>query len=406
MPTIAFYFPYGSIGGVSVLFLRLAARLTESYRVIIMDLNDGYMANHLPQGCEFLPYDQPEKLPEDSLLILQSCPLWRIKGLAMFPKGTRIFFWNLHPDNLTPRLVSWGLNSSWHHFAAAFIHALSRGRRQKLRMLVSHLIERKSIVFMDRENARKTTTSLGLSANDCVYLPILTDEPTLSREPFDAIDTLECGWIGRLEDFKMPILLHLIDRLDQIASPKPRLTIVGDGSGRKAIEAALEKCRNLSVQFTGTIGFQDLDSKIVRFHALFAMGTSALEGAKLGIPTFCLDYSYRPITGLYRFRYIFETHGYNLGEEIGERHLESQSSLEAKISDLIQSPNELGERCRRHWEGSYSPEFVVKRFVDLVENSNAPIEELVDLNLGRSDFFSYLKSLLLKPSAVTGFIGT
>ena len=83
---IVLYFPYLSVGGVSVLFLRIAKLYRESHRVILMDLENGYMAQNLPEGVELLTYDQKEKVPEDAVIIFQGVYPWRIRNFNKFPK--------------------------------------------------------------------------------------------------------------------------------------------------------------------------------------------------------------------------------------------------------------------------------------------------------------------------------
>ncbi len=49
---------------------------------------------------------------------------------------------------------------------------------------------------------------------------------------------------------------------------------------------------------------------------LFAMGTSTLDGAKLGIPTVRLDYSYKSIPKNYKYKFFHEVKGYSMGERV------------------------------------------------------------------------------------------
>ena len=48
------------------------------------------------------------------------------------------------------------------------------------------------------------------------------------------------------------------------------------------------------------------------------MGTAALEGAKLGIPTILLDISYKSIKSEYNYRWLYERDGKTLGDNINE----------------------------------------------------------------------------------------
>ena len=48
----------------------------------------------------------------------------------------------------------------------------------------------------------------------------------------------------------------------------------------------------------------------------FGMGTTGLDGAKMGIPTVLIDFSYKPFPKNYGYRWLFETKNYCLGNDI------------------------------------------------------------------------------------------
>ena len=96
------YFPYPSVGGVSVLFLRVAKLLKGSRRVIIMDLEDGFMARNLPEGVEFIAHDAKHMVPQDAVVVFQACFPWTVSTIDQFPSTAKLLFWHLHPDNYLP----------------------------------------------------------------------------------------------------------------------------------------------------------------------------------------------------------------------------------------------------------------------------------------------------------------
>ena len=102
--TLVLYFPYHTVGGVSVLFLRIAKLFADSHRIILMDYADGYMAKNIPKGVEFLEYHRKADIPNDSLILFQGGYPSRIKNFKQFPKSCKVIFWHLHPDNFSPLL--------------------------------------------------------------------------------------------------------------------------------------------------------------------------------------------------------------------------------------------------------------------------------------------------------------
>ena len=395
MPPIVFYFPYREIGGVSVLFLRVAGIIKDSRRVIIVDFDDGYMAKNIPDGCEFLSCNKVRDIPVDSIIVVQSCPFWSVNQSSELPLDVRVFYWNLHPDNLSPYIISKNTDNIYLKKLICLTKFISIFRKRKLISLVRYLSEKESIVFMDRENYSKTKTYLGDNFGE-VYLPILTAKATLESFSFPAIDDeLLCSWVGRLDGFKLPILLHVIKRLGEIKTVRVKLSIVGDGVGRSAIQDALDASENVTGEFLGSMDFGKLDEFLVTQNLLFAMGTSALEGAKLGLPTICLDYSYTLIEGIYKFRFIYEVESHSLGEEISDKHMEHESSFSKKIEELVCEFEDISSLSKKYWVENNCPEMVASRFLYYVDRSHSTVGELVSLRLNVPDIMSFLKYRIL-----------
>ena len=104
---VYFCFPYKSVGGVSILFLRLAYSLFEKYnfKCTLIDYKDGYMsknANLDKVDIEF--YDDLKKtiIVKDSIIVFQSMTPWSIFPNLVINKSTKVFFWTCHPFNFIP----------------------------------------------------------------------------------------------------------------------------------------------------------------------------------------------------------------------------------------------------------------------------------------------------------------
>ncbi|ABE55932.1 hypothetical protein Sden_2653 [Shewanella denitrificans OS217] len=402
--TLVFYFPYREVGGVSVLFLRLATILSKSFKVILMDFDNGYMARNLPDNVKFVPFDQPELLPVNSVLILQSIPLWRIHKVSSFPRDIDVFFWNLHPDNLFPGLVSNHPSKTLFKFIAPLVNSFSFLRKRKIKNMLKVLLHKQSIAFMDLENKNKTYRYFNVPLDTYPLLPIMTGYENKTVINFAPIDDIKCLWLGRLEGFKVPILLHTIDRLDGL-SRKISLTIVGDGVSTSKIKEHASLCKHLNCNFVGTVPFDGLDSLIASHHIVFSMGTSALEGAKNKIPTFCLDYSYQEIQGLYKYKYLFDVKGFNVGEEITSEHLEDVSSLDVEIEKLVNDFSAVSKNSYEYWKQHHSPNVITDKFLAHLRESSCTLHELIVLGYSDEDFFTKLITKLHHPiENESGFI--
>src|SRR5215469_15466463 len=107
MTAFVFCFPYRGIGGVPVLFMRIARRLASSdeHDVSVVDFPDGAMANSIVgQKITLIPYNQDSEvvIPAYSIIVFLSLNPWAIWLNLQIPDSVRLFFWNCHPFNLVP----------------------------------------------------------------------------------------------------------------------------------------------------------------------------------------------------------------------------------------------------------------------------------------------------------------
>ncbi|MEO5346352.1 MAG: hypothetical protein H7834_08245 [Magnetococcus sp. YQC-9] len=197
---------------------------------------------------------------------------------------------------------------------------------------------------------------------------------------------MRLAWLGRLEGFKIPILLHTIRRLEAITDLRLELDILGDGADEAFISNSCADLRKLKIRMLGKVAHDELDERLSTYHLLFAMGTSALEGARLGLPTFCLDYSYESITKVYRYRLLHECVGYNVGEQITEAHYEPFSTLERRLGELIDRYAEESGLAHAYWRTHHAPEAVLEKFITAIDGAQCSFAEIASHGLGQRDF--------------------
>jgi glycosyltransferase involved in cell wall biosynthesis len=255
---------------------------------------------------------------------------------------------------------------------------------------------------MGKENVAATESCLRIQIESPAILPV----PVPAVDSVKAVPsfpkTLKCAWVGRLCDFKYRILEHLIERLALAAgSVGPvELCIVGDGPYRNHIEnaAVAHRGRNFSVEFKGELSPEELKAHLLdQVDVLFAMGTSALEGARLGVPVFLANFSYEKISRLYRFRFLFDDEGsLSLGEEITAGHCEDRSSLESSLSAVVADYGQYSRLSRAYWARHFSMESARTNLLRHVDATRATFGEMADMGYSKPDFFGYaIRSLSL-----------
>jgi hypothetical protein len=376
-----FFFPYRGIGGVSVLFSRMATVLAEEYgfRTIAVDFSDGHMAKTLAssQCVRLVPFEVGQELVigPDIILVMQSILPYNIRPELRIHPDTRIVFWTLHPFNLVQTIIPlpWcrNLQTRYRSLDQVAGRTFFRGLHGRLRSFVLAMAQKKSIFFMDGPTLRTTQEHLNLRIPDPVIVPVSNDfagaEPRTSKRR-EIKGPIQFVWMGRLCDFKIYILQYAARRLSEIAARRRlsiELHVMGDGPESGQLEELHLGHAWFQLRKLGTMLGKERDEYLLH-HAdvLLGMGLSALEGAKLGIPTILLDFSYGPISGDYRFRWLFDARDCSLGEVITAEHYEKgNDSLNDLVNAVLSDYDSLAIRTFAYYFTHHSITTVCKKFV-------------------------------------------
>lgn len=390
---IIFYFPYKKVGGVSILFLEIAKLLSNSFNVYLVDFLDGYMGSRIPPKTKHIHFDNNEYYPNDSILVLQSTFIWRLKDLKKFPPTTKVLFWNLHPDNFSPLKFENDKNKL-RNIKYSFFNFLLRYSYFYNKKYLDLLEKHNSIWFMDESNYNKThqyypNNKLSFNLLPC-FFPSKKKIKNESNISFNKV--LNFVTIGRLVDFKVHILNHLILRLNSISNYKFKLTIIGDGEEKQIVLDFINQIDlKYEICFIDELNNTELGEYIYdNCDILFAMGLSSLEGASRRIPTILLDYSFNPLESNYRFKLIYEHQNYNLGTEINNIHFERYSTFEKKIGDILENYDLHSEKCYYYWLKNYSEETFLKYFDIAISKTTLTIEDLYNNHFQNPDFITKL----------------
>lgn len=377
MERLVFCFPYRGVGGVPVLFSRIAAEIARrgGHEVHVVDYQDGTMAGARSAGVELIRFtdDSGATVPEESTLLFQTTRPWALYPELRVPPGTRLFFWNCHPFNLVPTPPGLrALVTGNQTLGRATLATLMRPYRNTMVRFTRFLLEHRALAFMDQANVDATEGYLGIGIPAPTYLPVCAGSALPKPSPRTLQSPLRLAWIGRIADFKHHILSRALMDLDRV---QPKLavalsfTIVGEGPFRESVERTVAGLKNLKVRFSGELPAGRLaDFLREDVDVLFAMGTSALEGIRAGIPTVLLDVSYRPVLQGYRYTWLHERAGYTLGDMISPKFIEpGNNSLEKLIKSAMDNHSDLalaawGHYNRHHGLGSVTDRLLTLAF--------------------------------------------
>jgi hypothetical protein len=367
-PLATFFFPYHEVSGVPVLFARMARELANrGHRVRVIDYEDGYQARKLEgrTNVELTPFRDGERvsIPADETLVMQSILPSTIRPELKPDPNTRVLFWTLHPMNLVQTLIpttgARDLQARHADWNRRVLSTFLRGHRDGMRRLVDTMHERGSIAFMDGTTLDSTTRRLGMRIDRPLMIPVPVEMAPgrLRNAAVSAPGVLDVAWLGRLSDFKIHILSYTMTRLSRFAAERGvhiRFHVIGDGPDAEHIRSLdVDHARFERVYETRLQGAALDDYLASRIDLLTAMGTSALEGARLGIPTILLDVAYGPVHGDYSFRWLFESERFSLGNMVGpQSFVPGNRSLEERLEALGSSFADLSSRtyeyCASH----------------------------------------------------------
>ncbi len=373
-PKLVFCFPYRGVGGVSLLFLRVAEELARRGLAdcLLVDYADGFMARHREESLTtLLEYrdDRGVLLPPDGVAIFQSMTPWSIyPSLRMAPE-MRLLFWNCYLFNLIPTLPGLrGPMQAHPAIADALLATILRRYRNKMVIFTRLLLERRSLAFMDRGNVATTERYLGLRVQDPRYLPIaaVSQGERPQREPRDiAHRGLRIAWLGRIVDFKFHVLdraLRDLDRLQPSLGFPITVTVIGEGDHEPALKQRCARLRHLDLHYQAFLPPDRVDHFLgEEVDLLLAMGTSALEGAKLGVPTILLDASYRPVPDGYLYRWLHEAAGFSLAD---------------RLVSLRDDYATVSEQAFRYFERNHAVKSVAEQLLDRCAHARCTNGEL------------------------------
>ena len=379
-----------------MLFLEFSKLLTKNFAVSIVDFADGYMAKRIPEGVEFVDFEKVISYPADSVVVLQSVPFYRIVDFDKFDEKTRFFCWNLHPANFEPmNLIFEEKKRSWiKKNALNLFLKLREFNKNKLAKTIKWLSKNNALYFMDYENYRTTKSFYPWIDIQARYLPCFLSPRTELKIQGSEKASYHLCWVGRIVDFKLHILLHILKRLGEEAKRIDafEFTIIGSGDQNVFLKDQIILLKlPFMVNFIENLPSEKLGGYLVKnCDVLFGMGLSALEGASRCIPTFLVDFSYIEIIGNYRFKLVSEHEKFNLGSEINQSHLEDGSTFGDKLKYLFNNYNETSAECYNYWKVNHSGKRSAEIFMSSIEENTAFKKEIKKRRLHKADVFTFL----------------
>lgn len=393
--SLTFFYAAPKVGGIQLLFIRLANYLSDlNYKVYYIDYTDGFSRDKLNKKVNIINYfgNNVLTINHDTFLITPLSNLISIlTGKIILSKKVKLFFWCVHPYELLdffPLIITFKkIFNLGSQKIKKYLDLLFKKDIIILKNLTEFLYNYNSFVFMDNETFTKSKELLELNIDNPNYLPIPL-EKSLKIPNYNLInnDEINIAWLGRLVDFKIFPLINLIENSNisvQKFNKKINLHIIGSGNKEHLIKN-INISDKLNIIYKGTMVGNELEEYLLnKVDILFAMGTSCLEGARLGIPSVCYDYSYNYIHLDYKFNWLYQFMDFVLGREINTLKAQNINTFDEILNEIYINNNKklIGEKSHDYFLNNHEIKAVSKLLITKLNNNNVKYSDLINNNI-------------------------
>jgi len=371
-----FYSGYRDVkGGYTTLLLTLIKELKrQKYEVVLFNFSDGLIVSELERegfGINLIDLDTIK---------------WNEIDQRIFPTDIFIItrFLEVYKNlfEINPRFIYYDIND--------FICQISDykfGLRLPFlgKRLVQKLLAKKSLVFMDDTGIFNLKDQFFINIPNPEFLPVpvmLGKENKYIKEHQVEQAILKLTYIGRSVDWKMMPLKKILKDCARIANfYRIYFTILVDNidNFHRFIDlTSLSNVNGLTINLVENMLPSEINDFLINCSDLhFAMGTAALEAAKLGIPTILVDFSTKEIKDNYQYRWLFESRSFSLGKNLDRVPLKKGAPMETIILKLLNDSSRLdiSHRSYNYVAINHSVNKVVNKLVELSKVSEFRIRD-------------------------------
>ncbi len=363
-------------GGYTTLLITLIKELHhQKQEVILINFTEGLISNELKKdkiNIDIIDLDlqnwdmvQQKIFPTDILIITQFMEIYR------------------HFLKINPRIIYFDIND--------FICQVSDYKFGiKLpflgKKLIKKMLKHKSLIFMDNTGIFNLQQNYSLQVANPVILPIpvkVSEENIYLKKQKKTSETLNITYIGRSVDWKMMPLKKILNDCARVdIQNNIHVSIVVDSKEEFEKFIRLEDylgVAHLSINIEENMPPSLINNFLLQKSDLhFAMGTAALDAAKLGIPTVLVDYSIRNLPSDYGYKWLYETTGNNLGRNLDKVTADPGMSIKEVLSILCGGKEKIEGISKQSHEyvlNNHSVDKIVSKFLVICDQADFRIND-------------------------------
>lgn len=307
---------------------------------------------------------------------------------------------NLRPFlKKNPFIVFWTLLPGVFRKANNLIIYSSESKTKKL---INYLIDKNGMLFMDKCCLTAVEHDYQIILNHPQYLPVPTqiiphlNIPNRSLLNKQKIIITYLGRGGVMWKI-YPVKKILLDIENSDYNINIDFVIITDIKELFQQEIALLNLKKTKVSFQLNLTGNLLDEYLSTNSDLhFAMGTSALESAKFGVPTILIDPSNKEYPFDYKYKWIYDNKLFELGIfiDLFPYSNENRISMNALLSNLCSDWSEFATRSYSYVKENHSLEKTTNSLLDIIEVTDAKLSDFIKLTLRQSFIFQSIRSII------------
>jgi hypothetical protein len=259
--------------------------------------------------------------------------------------------------------------------------------------ILNILISKNGMVFIDQMGIDAVSKRLNVSIKD-KFLPIPVKVSTVNKYLLldaNPNESFNISYVCRALDWKLYPIIKFIKDIQSVSIDRIiKFHIVTDDILK--LNHFLEKNGIIEdrILFYKNLNEIELEDLILKSHLHIGMGTSALDGAKLGVPTILIDASNDEFPSNYLYRWIYETEYFDLGRFVEIKNFENKNShdLNSIFNQLINNNNEVSEQCYNYVLNNYNVNNITRAIITREKETNIKFNDFKNLI-----FFKYYRLL-------------
>lgn len=334
-------------GGVQSLIINLSEELARNgIDILIIDKSNGFVKksmDNLAIQYKFCDINSVAGLREfiNSSDVYISFGNFETDFSILKLINIRVFYWQVHPDFLSLEFKIRSRFIPKKFYTNNFITKFFRTK------LYNQLIQSNAMSIMSISHLKFAHKSeIKYLSKNIIPIPVNNVPQILPKRRNDD-DYLNVVYIGRPQDWKVlpfTIVLNDINKLEEVL--RKRIIVYVVTTDNQLFEQYIKNyCNDNRVKIIYKLGLaaNSLDEFLKSTaDVVFSMGTSLLESAKFGIPSLFADACFNNyIPKNYKYRFLFETKGYNLGNPIYSENDVLDGITIKEVFDRITNKNDF-----------------------------------------------------------------